>query len=247
MKLEYETSGKLKSTSIVASQKGTTIVVEALFNNLPVRRRELEKNIKREYSRALGVLNSYACVSTGVRFVVSNILQNGRKTVGFSTNSNLKTRDNIANVFGAKTLSALVPLDLKFDLEPTSSISYGQMSSRDGETRTVRIIGHISRPSFGEGRQTPDRQMFFVNSRPCGLPQIAKAFNEVYKSYNVSQSPFVFADIRIDTSGLFYSVFGIHTDDEQMRMTLMSLRIRGQSCSMIKTHSSRISRYMIIC
>lgn len=42
--------------------------------------------------------------------------------------------------------------------------------------------------------------MFFVNARPCTLPQFAKVFNEVYKSYNVSQSPFVFANIIIDTS-----------------------------------------------
>lgn len=62
------------------------------------------------------------------------------------------------------------------------------------------MIGHVSRPTFGEGRQTPDRQMFFVNARPCVLPQIAKVFNEVYKSYNVSQSPFVFSNIILDAS-----------------------------------------------
>jgi len=42
--------------------------------------------------------------------------------------------------------------------------------------------------------------MFFVNSRPCGLPQVAKIFNEVYKGFNISQSPFVFANIILDTS-----------------------------------------------
>lgn len=42
--------------------------------------------------------------------------------------------------------------------------------------------------------------MFFVNSRPCTLPQVAKAFNEVYKSYNITQSPFIFADIKLDTN-----------------------------------------------
>ena len=42
--------------------------------------------------------------------------------------------------------------------------------------------------------------MFFVNGRPCGLPQVAKVFNEVYKSYNLSQSPFIFADVLLDTS-----------------------------------------------
>lgn len=64
----------------------------------------------------------------------------------------------------------------------------------------MQILGYVSKPSFGEGRQAPDRQMFFVNARPCALPQIAKVFNEVYKSYNLSQSPFVFANIMIDTS-----------------------------------------------
>jgi DNA mismatch repair protein PMS2 len=67
-------------------------------------------------------------------------------------------------------------------------------------SRTVKIVGHISRPVVGEGRQTPDRQMFFVNSRPCNLPQVAKAINEVYKSYNITQSPFIFADIQLDTN-----------------------------------------------
>jgi DNA mismatch repair ATPase MutL len=42
--------------------------------------------------------------------------------------------------------------------------------------------------------------MFFVNSRPCNLPQVAKAFNEVYKSYNFTQSAFIFADIQLDTN-----------------------------------------------
>ena len=66
--------------------------------------------------------------------------------------------------------------------------------------KQVCVVGHVSRPVFGEGRQAPDRQMFFVNSRPCSLPQVAKVFNEVYKSYNLSQSPFVFANIILDTS-----------------------------------------------
>ena len=42
--------------------------------------------------------------------------------------------------------------------------------------------------------------MFFVNSRPCALPQVAKAINEVYRSYNVTQSPFIFANLKLDTS-----------------------------------------------
>ncbi|KAF4176527.1 hypothetical protein CNMCM7927_004054 [Aspergillus lentulus] len=195
-KLEFETSGKLSKTQIVAGQKGTTASVEGLFKKLPVRRRELEKNIKREYGKVLNLLHAYACISTGVRFSVRNTVGKNRNVVVFSTNGNQTTKENIANVYGAKTLLALIPLDLTLEFEPSAA---GRRTA-EGELHTIEVKGHISRPVFGEGRQTPDRQMFFVNSRPCGLPQIAKAFNEVYKSFNVSQSPFVFADFHMDTN-----------------------------------------------
>ena len=196
-RLDFEPSGKLDKTQIVAGQKGTTASVEGIFKRLPVRRRELEKNIKREYGKVLNLLHAYACISAGVRFSVRNTVGKTKNVVVFSTNGNRTTKENIVNVYGAKTLSALIPLDLKLEFSPSS------VTRRAGSGEPVNqmeVRGHISRPVFGEGRQTPDRQMFFVNSRPCGLPQIAKAFNEVYKSFNVSQSPFIFADFQMDTT-----------------------------------------------
>ncbi|KAF2193215.1 DNA mismatch repair protein MutL [Zopfia rhizophila CBS 207.26] len=204
-KLDFETSGKLKGTSVVASKQGTTVVVESLFYNLPVRRKELEKSIKREYGKVLALLHAYACISTGVKFSVSNQMPKGKKTIAFSTNSNPNTKENIANVYGAKTLLMLIPLNLKFEMDANNRLgSTGNArnwsTQEDPGSREVKILGHISRPVIGEGRQTPDRQMFFVNSRPCALPQVAKAFNEVYRSYNITQSPFIFADIKLDTN-----------------------------------------------
>jgi DNA mismatch repair protein PMS2 len=198
-KLDFETSGKLKGTSVAAAQRGTTVSVENLFQNLPVRRRELERNIKREWNRVVGLLGQYACIQTGVKISATQQASKGKKTTLFSTKGNPSTRENIINVFGTKTLAALVAMDLKLELEPTSGPSQRWSTQGDGNTKEIRIVGHISRPAFGEGRQTPDRQMFFVNARPCGLPQVAKAFNEVYKSYNSTQSPFIFANIEIDT------------------------------------------------
>ncbi|KAF1850527.1 DNA mismatch repair protein MutL [Cucurbitaria berberidis CBS 394.84] len=204
-KLEFEQSGKLKGTSVVAAKQGTTVAVETLFYNLPVRRKELEKNIKREYNKVLQLLNAYACISIGVKFSVSNQVPKGKKTIAFLTNANLSTKDNISNVYGAKTITALVPLNLEFDMDPSDRPGATQSARNwstqvDSGSHTVKIVGHISRPVVGEGRQTPDRQMFFVNSRPCNLPQVAKAFNEAYKSFNITQSPFVFADIKLDTN-----------------------------------------------
>jgi DNA mismatch repair protein PMS2 len=195
-KLEFQPSGKLKGVTVVAAQKGTTVVVEGLFEQLPVRKKELTKNIKREYGKVLGLLHAYACICTNVKFTVKSSMPKGKNVTVFATKANPTTRENIANVYGAKTLSALVPLDLQLDFQRTLS----QKPEADSSDHQIIVKGHISRPVFGEGRQTPDRQMFYVNGRPCGLPQIAKAFNEVYKSFNVSQSPFIFADFQMDTN-----------------------------------------------
>jgi DNA mismatch repair protein PMS2 len=123
--------------------------------------------------------------------------------VVFSTQGHATTRENIANVFSAKAVASLLLLDLKFELQPStlpSQSARNWSTQNDVSSREVQLIGHISRPVVGEGRQTPDRQMFFVNSRPCQLPQVAKAINEVYRSYNVTQSPFIFADLVMDTN-----------------------------------------------
>ncbi|KAK4238632.1 hypothetical protein C8A03DRAFT_14910 [Achaetomium macrosporum] len=198
-RLEFETSGKLKSTTVVSGQRGTTVIVEDLFRNLPVRRRELERNIKREWGKVINLLNQYACVQTGIKFTVSQQPTKGKRMVLFSTKGNPTTRENIINVFGVKTMSALITMDLKLELVPTTDPLNKGKTQADGSATEVRVIGHISRPAHGEGRQTPDRQMFYVNGRPCGLPQFAKVFNEVYRLYNASQSPFIFADIQLDT------------------------------------------------
>ncbi|KAB5535258.1 hypothetical protein GE09DRAFT_1206482 [Coniochaeta sp. 2T2.1] len=199
-KLEFEASGKLKKTSVVSGHKGTTVIVENLFYNLPVRRRELERNIKREWGKVINLLNQYACVQTGVKFSVSQQPTKGKRMLLFSTEGNLTTRDNIINVFGVKSMAGLIPLDLKLELIPTHNPLHKRKADNDKDgTREIRVKGHVSRPTHGEGRQTPDRQMFYVNGRPCGLPQFAKVFNEVYRSYNSSQSPFIFADIQLDT------------------------------------------------
>ena len=210
-RLEFEMSGKLKGTSVVACQRGSTVFVENIFNALIVRRKELEKNIKREYAKVLSLLQAYACISVDVRISVSNTIGKQRKEA-FKTKGNKSTRDNIANVYGSKMLSALIPLDLEFEMQPTSTsphankddwFVYNDLSTSiraDGIDSLVKVVGHVSRPVLGEGRQTPDRQMFFVNSRPCTLPQVAKVMNEVYRSYNLSQSPFIFANVLLNTS-----------------------------------------------
>ncbi|KAK1641231.1 DNA mismatch repair protein MutL [Colletotrichum phormii] len=198
-RLEFESSGKLKETHVVAAQKGTNVIVGNLFHNLPVRRRELQRNVKREWNKVIALLNQYACIQTGVKFSVSQQPTKGKRIILFSTKGNPTTRENLVNIFGAKTMTVLVKLDLSLQFEPTTKPGLKSTTQDDKTSTKVQVRGYVSRPAHGEGRQTPDRQMFFVNGRPCGLPQFAKVFNEVYRAYNSSQSPFILADIQLDT------------------------------------------------
>ena len=55
------------------------MAVAGLFKPLPVRRKEFERNAKREFGKALNLLNAYALVpcaheNGGVRLTVSNQL-----------------------------------------------------------------------------------------------------------------------------------------------------------------------------
>ena len=121
-RLDFETSGKLKGISVIAAQRGTTVFVETIFKNIPVRRQELERNIKREYGKVLNLLQAYACISTDVRLSVSNTM--GKKKINaFSTKGNKTTRENIANVYSAKALASLVPLDLDFEMQTAPSLN----------------------------------------------------------------------------------------------------------------------------
>lgn len=58
----------------------------------------------------------------------------------------------------------------------------------------------ISKFAHGFGRSGSDRQYFFINGRPCNPSKIQKAFNEVYRTFNATQSPFIVANFIIPTN-----------------------------------------------
>lgn len=70
--LTFETSGKCVVGGKAARSRGTTVTVKELFKHLPVRRKELIKNGKREFGKALELIQSYALLKTGCRIEVKN-------------------------------------------------------------------------------------------------------------------------------------------------------------------------------
>jgi DNA mismatch repair ATPase MutL len=63
----------------------------------------------------------------------------------------------------------------------------------------IRVEGLISKFASGSGRTGTDRQFFFINGRPCAPAKVQKAINEVYRTFNANQSPFVIANFVLPT------------------------------------------------
>ncbi|KAA1473278.1 DNA mismatch repair protein MutL [Dentipellis sp. KUC8613] len=204
--LELDRNGRVKSRDKkVARQRGTTVAVHGLFKPLPVRRKELERNAKREFTKALNLLNAYALVpctkeNQGVRLTVSNQSDSGRKTVQLQTDGSTSLRSSVTSLWGPKSLENIVELNLEFDVETEKTVLRRRGLDRDSASNnTVRVRGLISKFVVGCGRTGSDRQFFYINGRPCTPTKVQKAFNEVYKTFNMNQLPFIVADFIIPT------------------------------------------------
>ncbi|KAK7677860.1 hypothetical protein QCA50_019172 [Cerrena zonata] len=202
--LELDRGGRVVSRSgKVARQRGTTVLISKLFKNLPVRRKELEKNAKREYGKALNLLTAYALVpctneNRGVRMVCTNLV-GGRKTGAIRTDGSPSVRASVSALWGPKALENIVDLDLTFEVETDKSVTRRQalIGSTTSPSQTVHVRGLVSKFTVGGGRSGTDRQFFYVNGRPCTPTKVQKAFNEIYRTFNANQSPFIVADFII--------------------------------------------------
>lgn len=76
--LAFDRAGRVTSRDgRAARQRGTTVTLTGLFKPLAVRRKELERNAKGEFGKAISLLHAYALVpcaslAGAIRFSVSN-------------------------------------------------------------------------------------------------------------------------------------------------------------------------------
>lgn len=101
-KLKFDYDGKLESKTPCAREIGTTVIVSQLFHSLPVRHKEFQRNIKKEFPKLSSVLQAYGIISTGVRLSCINVADKNRKTTIISTHGSESVLDNIASIFGPK-------------------------------------------------------------------------------------------------------------------------------------------------
>ncbi|KAG2659461.1 hypothetical protein PVAP13_1KG357800 [Panicum virgatum] len=179
--LEFEHSGVVANQTKIARQVGTTVTVEKLFSTLPVRSKEFSRNIRKEYGKVISLLNAYALIAKGVRLLCTNTVGKNSKMVVLRTQGSSSMKDNIITIFGLNTFKCLEPFSV--------TISDG-----------CQVEGYLSKPGPGTGRNSGDRQFFYVNGRPIDMPKITKLVNELYRSSNAKQYPVAILDFRIPTT-----------------------------------------------
>lgn len=183
-KLTLDHNGVIKSKSICPRDVGTTVHISNLFANLPVRKKEFHKNIKKEFARLCQFLQAYCLVSTGVRILCTNqSKQSGRMTI-MSTSGSQNVVDNIVSIFGTKQANSLLKMDTPFgkkmdaklelsdfdDVDTSFSLTQAEIDQLN--LSRFEIEGWISNCSHGSGRSSRDRQFFYVNDRPCEPKQV---------------------------------------------------------------------------
>ncbi|SCU85203.1 LAMI_0C10462g1_1 [Lachancea mirantina] len=197
-KLEFGFDGSLTKKSIISRNKGTTMCVSHLFNNLPVRRKEFTRNHKRQFSKCISLLQAYALDLENTKLSVWHITSSGRKTLVLSSAKTQDLPKRILSVLGSSSTQHLDPIELSIDLlarDPLASKS----EVDDPPEPVINVKGLISKCSIGCGRTSKDRQFISINKRPVIAPALAKCFNEIYKSFNHNQYPAFFLELSSPT------------------------------------------------
>ncbi|CAH2353110.1 DNA mismatch repair protein Pms1p [[Candida] railenensis] len=207
--LEFNSMGELIKNTPQSGKKGTSITISNLFNNLPVRKKDFEKNFKREFNKTVTNLTNYAIIYPQIRFVVFNVSgKNHKKNLILSTQGgerNTVTK-NMVSIFGINGNSGLVPFEIE---TPDIQMKFKLKSSGELPTTGVmklKFVGVISNSSFGMGRSSTDRQFFFINNRPVTLKGFGKCINEVYRAFNSVQYPTVVFNLIINNEFLDINV-----------------------------------------
>lgn len=184
-RLSFDASGKLVAKVPSARSVGTTIAVQDIFKRLPVRYKEFQRNIKREYAHLVTVVQAYGLISTGVRIICTNQTGSGARNIVMATQGAQTLKDNVVAIWGRKCADALEPF-----LENATA------------PNRLKIEGLISKAS--QGRSVAERQFFYINGRPVDLPKVSKLLNETFRGLSSSavgtSRPMAFLNIELPSN-----------------------------------------------
>ena len=164
-------AGNVISEEMVASPVGTTITVEKLFFNTPVR----YKFLKKDYTEAGYIedaVKRIALVNTNISI---KLINNGK--VAIQTNGNGKLEDVIYGIYGKDIVDGLLPINYEYE--------------------NIFIKGVIGKPEIARSNRT--NQMFFINNRYVKDKTLSAAVEQAMKGMlPIGKFPFLVLNIEMD-------------------------------------------------
>ena len=145
--------GKILEFSEAARNVGTTITVQNLFYNTPVR----YKFLKKDYTEAgyiEDVVTRIALVNKDIAF---KLISNGKTVVQTNGNGDLKTV--IYSIYGKDVATEIIEIDYNYE--------------------DIRISGVIGKPVIARGNRA--NQLFFLNGRYIKDKNLTAAADQAYK------------------------------------------------------------------
>ncbi|XP_012171738.1 mismatch repair endonuclease PMS2 isoform X3 [Bombus terrestris] len=193
-KLQFDHNGALQKKEPCAREIGTTVHIKNIFKCLSVRAKEFQRNLKKEYIRAIQVLYSYCLVSTNTKITCSNCVSDKSPNLVINTVSPSNILSNINLIFGKKSSNGLI----KIELLPPDEATLQEYNLSSNVVVDFEWDCYISSCDHDIGRSAPDRQFFYVNGRPCDLTKVSKLINQIYHKYNNKQYPFIFLNLKLN-------------------------------------------------
>ena len=188
--ITYDRGGAVVNKVACAHARGTTVRLEKLFADWPVRHREMKRNIKKEYGKMVQLMQAYCLVRPDVRFSCTNISDKGARSTVLTTPGKRDLRSAITVLFGHKQLQALdayvpapepKPGAAADDADASGATAAAAATSDNSSVaQSITIVGFVSKAKPECGRGSGDRQFLSINNRPCDIPKVTKTINEVY-------------------------------------------------------------------
>lgn len=181
-----------------AATKGTIILAEDLFYNVPLRRKAL-RSASEEYNAILDVVGRYAVFRAGSAIAVKKV---GEAKSDIATPAGGTRLDAIRAVYGAAVARNCLPVELK-----TGKGNNGEEESKninDNGELQCSVSGYITGADYA-GRKT--QLVLFINGRSVDFPPLKRCLESTYASIlPKAAKPFAFFDIIMPASDVDVNV-----------------------------------------
>ena len=163
--------GKTVEFTEAARSVGTTIIVQNLFYNTPVR----YKFLKKDYTEAGYIEDAVTRIALVNRNVAIKLISNGKTIIQTNGNGDLKTV--IYSIYGKDIASEIIEVNYEYE--------------------GIKLSGAIGKPVIARGNRS--NQLFFLNGRYIKDKNLSAAADQAYKGMiPVGRYGFIVLNLDID-------------------------------------------------